>query len=113
MSSSPHRRPHPSHRHAWMRVLTLLVVTILAAGAHVDALAPNPVVASAEAGCGAEHDVLDTALRPPARQDHRPLAPLRPAPTAPDCPEPAPRPRHVPPSHSRTLHALRSVVLRC
>ena len=96
-----------------MRVLTLLVVTILAAGAHVDALAPTADVASAEAGCGAEHDVLDTALRPPARQDHRPLAPLRPAPTAPDCPEPAPHARHVPPSPSRTLHALRSVVLRC
>jgi hypothetical protein len=88
-----------------MRVLTLLVVTILAAGAHVDALAPTADVASAEAGCGAEHDVLDTALRPPT--------PLRPAPTAPDCPEPAPHPRHVPPSPSRTLHALRSVVLRC
>ncbi|MFK0024162.1 hypothetical protein [Streptomyces sp. NPDC090798] len=96
-----------------MRVLTLLVVTILAAGAHIDALAPTSVMASAETDCGAEHDVLDTALRPPARQDHRALNPLRPAPTAPDGPEPAPRPRHVPPSHSRTPHALRSVVLRC
>ncbi|MEU2737705.1 hypothetical protein ABZ656_20505 [Streptomyces sp. NPDC007095] len=113
MSPSAHRRPRPPHRHAWMRVLTLLVVTILAAGTHVDTLAPTPVVASAGTDCGAEHDVLDTALRPPTRQDHRLLNPLRPEPTAPDGPEPAPRPRRVPPSHSRTLHALRSVVLRC
>ena len=113
MSPSAHRRPRPPHRHAWMRVLTLLVVTILAAGAHVDAFATTPVVATADTDCGAEHDVLGTALRPPIRQEHRPLTPLRPAPTAPGGPEPAPHPRHLPPSHPGTLHALRSVVLRC
>jgi hypothetical protein len=113
MNPSPHRWWRPPHRRAWMRVLTLLVVTILATGAHVDALATTPVVATADTDCGAEHDVLDTALRPPTRQEPRPLAPLRPAPAAPGGPEPAPPPRHVPPSHSGTLHALRSVVLRC
>lgn len=96
-----------------MRVLALLVVTILAAGAHVEALAAVPTAAASSDG-GTEHDVLDTGLRPPARQEHGPLVPLRPAPgPAHDHPESAPRPRHVPPSYSRTLHALRSVVLRC
>lgn len=113
MSPFPHRRQHPPHRHAWMRVLVLLVVTVLAAGAHIDTLATTPVATSAQTGYGTEHDVLDTGLHPPTRQEHRPLTAARPAPAAPGRPGPAPRPRHVPPSYSRTLHALRSVVLRC
>ncbi|MFE6482619.1 hypothetical protein ACFVGN_06740 [Streptomyces sp. NPDC057757] len=107
-----------------LRVLILLVVALLAATPHPAAptttlgtatesapTAPAPGPAPA-----AEPDVLDTALRPPARQGHRPVTPLRPAPrTGADHPADAPRPHPVsaPPSHSPTLHALRCVVLRC
>ncbi|MHA5047951.1 hypothetical protein [Streptomyces sp. SD15] len=114
MRPTPHRRPYMLRRHAWMRVLALLVVTALAAGAYVEAHAVDHVAASSESGGGAEHDVLDTALRPPARQEDRPLAPLRPAPhPAPGLSRPARRPRSVPASSVPTPRALRSVVLRC
>ncbi|WP_405881232.1 hypothetical protein OG762_23180 [Streptomyces sp. NBC_01136] len=106
------RRPRKPHRHAWMRILALLVVTVLAVGTHVEALSGASVAASAsaESGGGCEHDALDTPMRPPARPEHGPLTALRPAPGR---PEPEPRPRHVRPSDPRTPHALRSVVLRC
>lgn len=116
MSHAPsHRRPHALRRHAWMRVLALLVVAFLAAGAQAEALcAATPATVSDAAGHGAEYDVLDTALRPPARPEQGPRAPLRPAPRpAPGHPEPAPRPRPAPASPCLALLALRSVVLRC
>ncbi|MEU0783219.1 hypothetical protein ABZ341_16800 [Streptomyces sp. NPDC006173] len=136
MSPTP-RHPHPPrHRGrarggargearggAWnkvLRILLLLVVALLATGPHPEAFsAPVASVAAVSGGAEgtAEHDVPDTALRPPHRQGHRPVAPPRPAVTsragrhrrparaaAPTGPAPAP---------SATLHTLRCVVLRC
>ncbi|MFC9844347.1 hypothetical protein ACFWFF_34160 [Streptomyces sp. NPDC060223] len=113
------------------RVLVLLVVAILATTPHPAALtAPlgaittetpaGPTSPGAPAAPAADPDVLDTALRPPARQGHRPTAPLRPA-RHPKTAHPEPSPHsgittydttcdHRP---SPTLHALRCVVLRC
>ncbi|MFF4350597.1 hypothetical protein [Streptomyces sp. NPDC001530] len=124
MSPTP-RPPHPLRRcarsrggapsRAWLRILVLLLVAILATGAHPEALAASAATPTATAESGtAEHDVLDTALRPPTRQGHRPLTTLRPDA---EHPEREPRPRPVtapaPPSYSPTLHSLRCVVLRC
>ncbi|MFF1722395.1 hypothetical protein [Streptomyces sviceus] len=104
-----------SVRHApcgrdWLRVLVLLLA-LLVPGAPVQAHAMPPV----PAGEFVEYDVLDTALRPPARAVHRMVVPLRPAPRpetvpgVPACRRPLPAfPR--PPS---ALAALRSVVMRC
>ncbi|MFJ2397653.1 hypothetical protein ACIOTI_33550 [Streptomyces sp. NPDC087843] len=113
--ASPHRRPSLWRRHAWMRVLALLVVTFLATGAHAGALSAAAPVAAADApGHCAEHDVPDTALRPPARPEHGRVTPPRPTPGAaaghPDHPS---RPRPVAASPSPVPPALRSVVLRC
>ncbi|MFG2476505.1 hypothetical protein [Streptomyces fagopyri] len=110
-----HRRPHPPRRHAWMRVLALLVVAFLAAGAQAEALSATAPVAVADTPChGAEHDVLDTALRPPGRPEHGRPAPPRPAPrTVPGHPGRSSRPRPAAASPSPAPHAPRSVVLRC
>ncbi|QFZ75477.1 hypothetical protein GFH48_21375 [Streptomyces fagopyri] len=110
-----HPRPHPPRRHAWMRVLALLVVAFLAAGAQAEALsAAAPVTVADTPGHGAEHDVLDTALRPPGRPGQGRLAPSRPAPrTVPGHPGRASRPRPAAASSSPDPHAPRSVVLRC
>ncbi|WP_371548146.1 hypothetical protein OG266_22990 [Streptomyces sp. NBC_00554] len=98
-----------------LRVLVLLVVAILATTPHPAALTATPTTVTTEAPA-TEHDVLDTALRPPARQGHRPVTPLRPAPRArsehPD-PRPHTAPAPAPPTPSPTLHALRCMVLRC
>ncbi|MET9830890.1 hypothetical protein ABZ078_16555 [Streptomyces sp. NPDC006385] len=98
---------------AWLRVLVLLLA-LLVPGAHTQAHAV-PVVAGA-LGEAAEHDVLDTVLRPPARADRRGTAALRPAPL----PRPAPPPgvpvrltRPAPPLPPYLPPTLRTVVLRC
>ncbi|MGW7049355.1 hypothetical protein ACWGDT_43220 [Streptomyces avermitilis] len=111
---SPAQRPARSPcRRSRLRVLLMLLVTLLIAGAHAEALAVPTAAVSTES-CGAEHDVLGTALRPPARPGHPRTAPLRPTPRAVGCPQPsAPRPFAVRPPHSPVLHALRTVVLRC
>lgn len=118
-----------------LRVLVLLVVAILATTPHPTLLttpigaitteapavptapaAPTtPSAPSAPTTPAAEPDVLDTALRPPTRQGHRPAAPLRPARAAhpEQTPHPRPHPVPAPPPPSSTLHALRCVVLRC
>ncbi|MFD8424199.1 hypothetical protein [Streptomyces sp. NPDC059466] len=114
-----HRRPHPRHRHrhrhAWVRVLALLVVAFLAAGAQAEALSASaPAIVADASGHGAEHDVPDTAARPPARPEQGRLAPPRPAPrTAPGHPDHASRPRAAAASPSSGPHTPRSVVLRC
>jgi hypothetical protein len=88
----------------------VLLLALLVPGAHSGAHAATPVVA----GEIAEYDVLDTALRPPARAAHRPVAPLRPtAPPAPAFRAPAGHPLPAPPRPPYSLHTLRSVVLRC
>ncbi|WP_053852901.1 hypothetical protein [Streptomyces sp. NRRL B-24085] len=101
------RRP-PGSRD-WLRVLVLLLA-LLVPGAHLQAHAMPPV----PAGELVEYDVLDTALRPPARAVHRAVVPLRPVPW----PEtvhgvPAQRPLPAPPRPPYALPVLRSVVLRC
>jgi hypothetical protein len=106
---NPAARTLPRSR-AWLRAFVLLLA-LLVPGAHSGAHAAAPVLA----GEIAEYDVLDTALRPPARAAHRPVAPLRPAhrpapahgvPVGPPLPTPPSQPPYTP----RTL---RSVVLRC
>ena len=97
---------HPLHRRTWLRTLVLLLALLVPAGpvhAH-----EAPVMAAGEI---IEYDVLDTALRPPARAVHRPAVPLRPAPRQGTGPgvrrlPGSSRPPYTPP-------ALRSVVLRC
>ncbi|MET7854342.1 hypothetical protein ABZT48_40600 [Streptomyces avermitilis] len=114
---SPARRPerpaHPPRRRSRPRVLLILLVALLVAGAHTEA-PTAPAAAVSTESYGAEHDVLGTALRPPARPGQPRTAPLRPAPRAVECPQPpAPLPFAVRPPHSPVLHALRTVVLRC
>lgn len=114
--STAARRPLRSR--AWLRVLVLLLV-LLVPGAHAQAHAtPMASVASGSSGSPgevAEHDVLDTVLRPPARPDRRTTVRLRPAPL----PKPAPPgvrgcpPSPAPPRPPHVPHILRTVVLRC
>ncbi|MCF1600441.1 hypothetical protein, partial [Streptomyces muensis] len=63
----------PSRSRAWLRVLVLLLA-LLVPGAHAQAHAAAPPTATGAMGSSgelAEHDVLDTVLRPPARPDRR------------------------------------------
>ncbi|MFF7239353.1 hypothetical protein [Streptomyces collinus] len=95
----------------WLRVLVLLLA-LWVPGAHVQATtAPAP---AAPAGA-AEHDVLDSLLRPPARALHQPGAADRAAPPAdPPVPaRPAPGPRPAVPLPPSAAPLLRTVVLRC
>ncbi|MER7568656.1 hypothetical protein ABTZ93_37755 [Streptomyces sp. NPDC097941] len=101
------RRP-PCSRD-WLRALVLLLA-LLVPGAHLQAQAMPPV----PAGELVEYDVLDTALRPPARIVHRAVVPLRPVPWPEAVPGvPADRTLPVVPRPPHALPALRSVVLRC
>ncbi|MEW2287895.1 hypothetical protein [Streptomyces sp. NPDC047841] len=94
----------------WLRVLVLLLA-LWVPGAHVPVPAVPDLAAAAET---AEHDVLDTALRPPVRALHRADAPERLAPlTAPAPAVPAARPRPAAPRAPYTAPLLRTVVLRC
>ena len=126
MSLAP-RHPHPLRRcararggapsSAWLRILIVLIVAMLATGAHPEVFATSATT-TATAGSGtAEHDVLDTALRPPTRQGHRPLTALGPDAGHTER-EAGPRPVRAPAPSScspalHALHALRCVVLRC
>ncbi|GGN67031.1 hypothetical protein GCM10011579_039100 [Streptomyces albiflavescens] len=123
MSPSP-CHPHPLRRcararggapsSAWLRILVLLIVAMLATGAHPEVFAASSTATATAASGTAEHDVLDTALRPPTRQGHRPLTALRPDTGHTERePDPRPVPAPAPTSYSPTLHALRCVVLRC
>lgn len=132
MSAASTARCRPRSR-AWPRVLVLLLA-LLVPGAHAQAHA-LPVVTGVVAGGTAvpgasgapgtsgssgeiaEHDVLDTALRPSARADRRgTVRQARPAPAP--LPKPArgvracpPRPAPQGPPYLSPL--LRTVVLRC
>ncbi|MFG2554487.1 hypothetical protein [Streptomyces sp. NPDC048581] len=97
----------------WLRVLVLLLA-LLVPGAHAQAHAVPAMAAGVSGEAAAEHDALDTVLRPPARTDRRTT--VRPCSTPPPKPAPSvparlshpapPRPPYVP-------HILRTVVLRC
>ncbi|MER5211298.1 hypothetical protein ABT063_12125 [Streptomyces sp. NPDC002838] len=111
MSTAP-QAPRVVRRHAWPRVLVLLLA-LLVPGAHVGAQAvPAGAVAGESGAAGFEYDALDTVLRPAPRGTARPVVPLRPAPL-PEPEPPAAHPLPVPPRTPHALHALRSVVLRC
>ncbi|MFF3612299.1 hypothetical protein [Streptomyces sp. NPDC002580] len=114
MSRAP-RHPHPRPGGSrWLRILVVLVVALLATGPHPGAFTASAVTGTTGA---AEHDVLDTALRPPPRQEHRPLAPRRPTPgipgRLPGLGRPPASPVPATPSVAPDLSALRCVVLRC
>ncbi|MGF0174876.1 hypothetical protein ACQF36_31600 [Streptomyces sp. Marseille-Q5077] len=110
MSTASTARRHSRSR-AWLRVLVLLLA-LLVPGAHAQAHA-LPVTAGIS-GEVAEHDVLDTALRPAARADRRNAVRARPAPPPRPAPGAAPAPRSCPPPGQPYVpHILRTVVLRC
>ncbi|POX47821.1 hypothetical protein C3489_28670 [Streptomyces sp. Ru71] len=96
-----------------MRALVLLLALLVPGEAFGEAYAPP---ATPAATASAEHDVTDTAVRPPVQGAHRTAVPPRPAPL-PDAPAPARATGPVPRAGVRTpytaLLALRSVVLRC
>ncbi|MFJ7301647.1 hypothetical protein [Streptomyces sp. NPDC099088] len=99
------------------RILVLLVVALLATGPHPEAFTAPMASAAVSGGAegAAEHDAPDTALRPPHRQAHRPLAPPRPAAPRHSGRHPRPTRAAAPtgPAPSPTLNTLRCVVLRC
>ncbi|MFG3012160.1 hypothetical protein ACGFZB_17170 [Streptomyces cinerochromogenes] len=93
-----------------LHVLVLLLA-LWVPGAHVPAQAAPDLVVAAET---AEQDLLDTALRPPARALHRADVPERPAPLPDPAPaRPAARPCPAAPRVPHTTPLLRTVVLRC
>ncbi|MEU0741370.1 hypothetical protein [Streptomyces sp. NPDC006134] len=118
MSPVPRTARRTARRHLWPRVLVLLLA-LLVPGAHAQAQAqavPGAVLPGESGAPATEYDVLDTALRLPARTGRRTAAPLRPAPA------PLPRPPHgahrpapapAPPGPPPSPRSLRSVVLRC
>ncbi|MEU2224329.1 hypothetical protein [Streptomyces sp. NPDC018347] len=98
----------PRSRH-WSRVLVLLLALWVPA-AHAPARTAPYLAAVAGS---AEHDVLDTALRLPARAVHRADAPERPAPLTGPAPVRPAAPRPGPPRMPSAPPLLRTVVLRC
>ena len=107
------RTPYTSYavrRAAWLRVLVLLLA-LLVPGTAAHCSAAESVVSG---GTATEHDVHDTALRPPGRYGHRPVVPLRPAPRAPAARPPVATAAHPLPAPPRPApHVPHSVVLRC
>ncbi|ELP68026.1 hypothetical protein ACKI1I_37820 [Streptomyces turgidiscabies] len=97
-------------RTAWLRVVVLLLA-LLVPGTAAHCGAAESAVSS---GTAAEHDVHDTALRPPARYGHRTVVALRPVPGPPAARHAgATSPAHPLPVPPRPTPAPRSVVLRC
>jgi hypothetical protein len=98
------------HSRTWLRVLVLLLA-LWVPGAHAQAQAAPALTAAAET---AEHDGLDTALRPPSRTVHRADVPERPAPLPdPALGRPAPHPCLAAPGAPYAPALPRTVVLRC
>lgn len=109
---APQAVPRGPRRHTWLRVIALLLV-LLVPGAHAEALTGQAAVVSGESTT-VECDLLDIALRPPARGARRTAVPLRPAPL--QDPGPAYTAQHpvpVPPSPPHDPRPLCSEVLRC
>ncbi|MET9734232.1 hypothetical protein ABZZ79_27385 [Streptomyces sp. NPDC006458] len=98
----------------WPRMLVLVLALLLGAPPVTGGLTAPALAVPGES---VEYDVLDTALRPPARSAHRPAAPTRPAaaPHRPAAPRQGPghplRPASPRPPYA--LRGLRTVVLRC
>ncbi|MFF6913386.1 hypothetical protein [Streptomyces sp. NPDC012466] len=112
MTSAPQPVPRGPRRNTWLRVLVLLLA-LLVPGAHAEAHAGPTATVSGESTT-VECDVLDSALRPPARGSRRTAVPLSPAPLR--APGPAYTAHHcvaVPPSPPYDPRPLRSEVLRC
>ncbi|MFJ4523941.1 hypothetical protein ACIP4Y_23810 [Streptomyces sp. NPDC088810] len=102
-SSAPRSR-------TWLRVLVLLLA-LWVPGAHLSAQAAPYLAVTAET---AEHEGLDSALRPPFRAVHRADVPEHPAPLPAAAPaRPAARPCPAVPRVPDTTPLLRTVVLRC
>ena len=112
MTPAPQSAPRSPSRRAWLRVLVLLLA-LLVPGAHAEAHTGWTTPVSGES-TAVECDLLDTALRPPARAARRTAVPLSPAPLpAPGPASTAQQPVPVPPSPPRDPRPLRSEVLRC
>ncbi|MFH9712523.1 hypothetical protein ACH4MW_28505 [Streptomyces luteogriseus] len=112
MTSAPQQAPRSPRRHAWPRVLVLLLA-LLVPGAHAEAHTGWTAAVSGESTT-VECDPLDTAVRPAARAARRTAVPLSPAPLpAPGHASTARHPVPVPPSPPLDPRPLRSEVLRC
>lgn len=93
--------------------MLVLLLALLVPGAHAEAHAGPMASVSAES-TAIECDVLDTALRPPARGARRTAVPLRPAPLPTSGPAyTAPHRVPVPPAARHDPRPLCSEVLRC
>lgn len=91
--------------------MLVLLLALWVPGAHFQAQAAPALTTVAE---WAEHDVLDTLVRPPARAVHRADVPERPAPLPGPAPSrPPARPCPAEPGVPGTAPLLRTVVLRC
>ncbi|MEH0420006.1 hypothetical protein [Streptomyces sp. B21-083] len=105
------RTPYASYavrRTAWLRVVVLLLALLVpGTAAHCGA-----AEAAVSSGTAAEHDVHDTALRPPARYGPRAVVALRPVP-GPSTARHTTAPAHPLPLPPRSTPVPRSVVLRC
>ncbi|MEG8276157.1 hypothetical protein [Streptomyces sp. AHA2] len=113
MTPAPQPVPRGPRRHAWPRVLVLLLALLLP-GPHA-AIPGGPVLTAAGESTAAEADVLDTVLRPSARTARRTGAAPRPTPL-PATPRPARTARAaapVPPGPPHEPRPPRSWVLRC
>ncbi|MFH9009203.1 hypothetical protein ACH4E5_38950 [Streptomyces afghaniensis] len=112
MNPAPRPALRATRRSTWPRVLVLLLA-LLVPGAHAEAHAGPTAVISAES-TAVECDVLDTALRPPARGARRTAVPLRPTPLpSSGSAYTAPHPVRVPPGPRHDPRPLCSEVLRC
>ncbi|MFE1443271.1 hypothetical protein [Streptomyces sp. NPDC058739] len=103
----------PARRLTWPRVLVLVLALLLGTPPGVGGLTAPALTVPGES---VEYDVLDSALRPPARSARRPAAPPRPAqaPAGPAAPRTGPGPlRPASPRPPYALRGLRTVVLRC
>ncbi|MFF0200942.1 hypothetical protein [Streptomyces sp. NPDC005017] len=101
----------PTRRLSWPRVLVLVLALLLGTPPGVGGLTAPALTVPGES---VEYDVLDSALRPPARSARRTAASPRPAPAGPAAPRTGPGPLHpASPRPPYALRGLRTVVLRC
>ncbi|WP_151478922.1 hypothetical protein [Streptomyces albicerus] len=107
------RRPARPRFLVALAAMLCAVCVVGSVGGHTGTRTAPPAAVSGESGLEHPHDLLDTALRPLARQGHRPLVPLRAArPPAPERPRPGAHPRSAP-RYAPTPRTQRCMVLRC